>query len=138
MAAGKQTNRFRVAMFQQQIEIVKRHLLVLFSVDDQHGRTGLIEPALVEQGKPRHDGAKLVKGLLTKEIGAGFDEIEQIGIGVARAFLPLRLEKIVDAAAPIDRGAQLFRRDVSELGRPMAAKAGADHSDLATVHLRSF
>src|SRR6266542_3267278 len=120
-------------MFEEQIEILQRHLLVFFAVDDQHRRAGFFEPALAKQRERRHYGAKLVESFLAEEIGSGFDEIKKIGVGVARARLPLRLKKIVDATAPIDCATQFVRRGVSELCRPMAAKAGAYHGDFVAI-----
>src|SRR6058998_139779 len=85
VAAGEYPDRFRITMFDEQIEILQRHLLVFFAVDDQHRRAGFCEPALIEQRERRHYGAKLVESFLAEEIGAGFDEIKKIGVGVARA-----------------------------------------------------
>src|SRR5687767_1873480 len=57
---------------------------------------------------------------------------------MARALLPLGLEKMMNTAAPIDRGAQFIRSQVGELGRPMAAEAGADDGDFGRFDFGSF
>ena len=56
---------------------------------------------------------------------------------MARAFLPLGLKEIMNAAAPVDRGAQFVRRQMGKLGRPVAAEAGADDGDLVRRRLRA-
>src|SRR5437870_12591049 len=60
-------------------------------------------------------------------MGAGFDEIEQVGIGVARFLLPLGLKKFVDTAAPVHDCSQSLGLYVSQLGSPVTAETGADH-----------
>src|SRR6266576_6804485 len=57
---------------------------------------------------------------------------------MARALLPLRLEEVVDATAPIDCRTQFVWRDVRELGRPMSAEAGANNGDLIGRYFRTF
>ena len=44
----------------------------------------------------------------------------------------------MNAAAPVDRGADFFGGDMSKLSRPIAAEAGADGGDLAGVDFRTF
>ena len=57
---------FGIAMLQEQIKILERHLLVFLAVDDQQRRAGFVEPALVEQRQRRHDRAKLVESFLAE------------------------------------------------------------------------
>ena len=66
MAARKEAYRLGISMLQEQIKIIERHLLVLLAVDDQQGRAGLIEPALVEQRQRRHNLAKFVERFLAE------------------------------------------------------------------------
>ena len=66
----------------------------------EHGGAGLVEQALVLEGQDGHDLDEFLEGLLAEEPGAGLDEVEEVGRGVAGAFLPGRLEEAVDAARP--------------------------------------
>src|SRR6476469_3282327 len=66
MAAREKSDRFGIAVFQQQIKILQRYLIVFFAIDDQERRARFLEPALVEQRQDRHHLTELLEGFLAE------------------------------------------------------------------------
>ena len=56
---------------------------------------------------------------------------------MARSFLPLGLKEIMDAAAPVDRGAQIVRRHVASLVDQWPPKLAPTTAILLAVHFRT-
>src|SRR4029450_13316775 len=129
VASWKETDRLGMAMLQQEAKIFQRHLFVLFAVHQYHGRARCTQPPLSQQRRSGPHLIHLGHRLLAEQVGPRLDEIKQVRVSIARALLPLRLKEGVNAAAPIDHGAQTFRFDMGQLGGPITAEAGADHRD---------
>ena len=102
MASGKETDGFRVSGLKKEEKILDGHLFVRSAVDQKKRCACLVEPSLSFEGEGGHYFYQLRKSSETKEVGSGFDQIEEIRGGVSGFLLPLRLKEIMDGPAPID------------------------------------
>src|SRR5713226_7262275 len=78
MPSGEKAYCLGVAALKQQIKIFDRHLFVLFTVHQQQRGAGLVQPSLRFERESRHDLDQLLECLLAEEIGARFDQVEEI------------------------------------------------------------
>src|SRR6185369_6232156 len=78
VSTGEKAHRLGIAVLEQQIKILDRHLLVFLAVDEQHRRARPIQQSLRDERQRRHHRAELVESPFAEEIGARVDQIEEI------------------------------------------------------------
>ncbi len=115
-------------------------LVVVFAVDAQKRRAGLVDQTLRHQRQARRGFENFFQALCRENIRARVEQARRphqvLRCGQSQRWAqPLFLKGPVHAGAPIDRAAQPLGLGVRQLGRPVAAEAAAHASDALAVDI---